>query len=301
MALIANFPQKYLDEHIQWHTEQMNRMPMGTRPGSPGYGDDFLSFHEGFISRVVSDLTRNRGLDPGLFAPWIDLPDELKSLSTWPSVRDAYSRIVSRPYTFTTSDAFGLFLDSADGIHRWVHNLGGTALNDPSFSVFEQSPQSTTFYRWHGLITKWWERVRQELSWPRMVDWQQLLSGDVLPDNDIITATIEENALGQDPHAEPAVEFVLASDLWWWKELNVPDGETGSSWNIHTGAGGFWGGRRFNDSVALWAHQVRNGQILTFKKAKTLGLLSNTYKIGGLEQLPPLARVTFRWIQDSPS
>jgi hypothetical protein len=297
MALIPNFPQAYLDEHIQWHLDQMNRMPMGTNPGTPGYGDDFLTFHAGFISRVIEDLTRNRGLDPGLFAPWPDIPTDLKDLPSWPTVQGDYDRIANRPYTFDTSDSFGLFVDSANGIHRWVHNVGGAALNDPSFSVFETSPQSTIFYKWHGLIEKWTETVRQALTWPRTVDWQELLSGTQLPDNDIIVATIEENALQQDPSAEAAVEFVIASDLWWWKELNVPDGETGSSWNIHTGAATF-GGRRFTDSVALWAHQVHNGQLLTFSKAKTFALLSNTYRLGGLDRLPPLSRVTFRWTQD---
>src|SRR5438067_879331 len=91
MVLIANFPQTYLDEHRNWHMNQMNRMPIDKdHPGSPGYGDDFLNFHQGFISDVIWHLTQERGLDPGLFAPWPDIPAELKALSGWGSVQADY-------------------------------------------------------------------------------------------------------------------------------------------------------------------------------------------------------------------
>jgi hypothetical protein len=294
---IANFPQKYLDEHEAWHESQRDRIPTRDRPGAPGYGDDFLSFHQRFITRVAADLIADRGLDPGLFAPWPDIPAELKADTAWPRVNADYDRIVSRPYTFETTDTFGLFLDAADGLHRWVHRNAAAALKDDSFADFHRSPESTLFYRWHGLITRWTEAVRQELTWPRRIDWEQLRDpGTRLPDGDLIVATVAENALPQAPAAEAAVDVWLHSELWYWKELNVPDGE-GSDWNIHTGAGTF-GGRRFDDSVALWAHQVHNGQVLTFKKAKTLGLLSNTYILGQLDRLPPLSRVTFDWRED---
>jgi hypothetical protein len=293
---IDNFPQSYLDEHHTWHDSRTNRSPTATTPGVAGYGDDFLAFHQGFIARVAADLIA-RGRDPGLFAPWSDIPDELKALNAWPQVASDYDRIVNRPYTFASTDAFGLFLDAAPGLHRWVHKYAAAAPEDDVFADIHRSPESTLFYRWHGLITRWTDAVQQELTWPRRIDWEQLREpGTLLPDGDVIVATVEENALPQDPAAEAAIEIVLHSELWWWKELNVPDGE-GSSWNIHTGAGTF-GGRRFTDSVALWAHQVHNGQVLTFKKAKTLGLLSNTYILGRLDRLPPLSRVSFDWRQD---
>jgi hypothetical protein len=128
--------------------------------------------------------------------------------------------------------------------------------------------------------------------WPYEVGWVEL-RGTMLDDGDIISAEITENV------ARPeVVEFALASNLWWWKELNVPDGETGSSWNIHTGAVWF-GGRRFEDRTALWAHQVHNGQFLSFRKAKTFGLVSTTYLLGQLNVLKPGSRVTFRWLRDT--
>jgi hypothetical protein len=128
--------------------------------------------------------------------------------------------------------------------------------------------------------------------WPYELDWAELAGSTLLDDGDFIVAQIDQNLVSPD-----VVELVLASELWWWKELNVPDGETGSSWNIHTGA--LWhGGRQFSDTVGLWAHQVRNGQMLSFRKAKVGGLVSTTYLLGGLERLPPGSRATFRWLRD---
>ncbi|MFF3584980.1 hypothetical protein [Streptomyces mirabilis] len=128
-------------------------------------------------------------------------------------------------------------------------------------------------------------------AWPYEITWSELLAANVLDDGDVVHATIDPGAV-----PESVVEITLASDLWWWKEINVPDG-LGSAWDIHTGAGTF-GGRRFRDTVGLWADQVHNGQWLTFRKAKTVGLLSDTYLLRGLERLPAGSRVTFTWLKD---
>lgn len=128
--------------------------------------------------------------------------------------------------------------------------------------------------------------------WPYDVGWAELEIGQLLDDGDVIRASIQPNVVSPE-----VVEFRLLSELRWWKEINVPDGETGASWNIHTGA--VWaGGRRLQDSVGLWASQVRNGQRLSFRKAKTLGLVSTTYTVGQLERLQGGTRVTFQWLRD---
>jgi hypothetical protein len=165
------------------------------------------------------------------------------------------------------------------------------------FSDFETSPKRTLFYNWHGLIDAWLGRWEIDNSgWPRTIDWLQLSAGATLADGDVITATITPEALPpQLP--EDAVDFVLSSALPWWKEVNVPDGESGSSWDIWTGYNWITG-QRSTDSVALWARQVHNGQTLRFGKAKTLGTLSWTYRLAHLEVLPPRSRVTFTWTSD---
>jgi hypothetical protein len=61
-VLISNFPQSFLDEHTAWHHSH----PPVT---SPGYGNEFLYYHRGFISKVIPHLVNNLNLDPALSFP----------------------------------------------------------------------------------------------------------------------------------------------------------------------------------------------------------------------------------------
>lgn len=107
-------------------------------------------------------------------------------------------------------------------------------------------------------------------------------------DGDRIDFTVERGVVGSD-----VVEFVLAlgPGITWKKVLNMPDGG-GSSWDIVAeGAGGA-------ASNSLWAGQVNNGQVLTFRKAKFLGFLADVYTLGNLQGLTPGSRATFHWMTD---
>jgi len=119
--------------------------------------------------------------------------------------------------------------------------------------------------------------------------WSAQPSGQLYtPDGDRIDYAVEHGAVGQD-----VVEFVLTlgPGVSWKKILNMPDGE-GSNWDIVAeGAGAA-------SSNGLWAHQVQNGQSLTFKKAKFLGSMCEVYKLGDLGGLAPGSRVTFCWAKD---
>ncbi|WP_372672732.1 hypothetical protein [Amycolatopsis kentuckyensis] len=111
----------------------------------------------------------------------------------------------------------------------------------------------------------------------------------LLADDDLINVSIEADTVAPD-----AVEFrlVAGEGITWWKGLYVPDGEPhGSGWEIWTE------GTRTSDSVALWAHQVNNGQDIELRKAKFL--TQYRYALGGLDRLAPGSRVTFQWTQDS--
>lgn len=119
------------------------------------------------------------------------------------------------------------------------------------------------------------------------IDWSVFNAGPTW-DGDLIDAVIEPNAVPAD-----TVEFVLETTpaTRWWKALTVPDG-LGSSWEI-------WAqDEKHSDRVSLWADQVRNGQSLEFKKAKSLGIHTGMYLLGGLDRLTGGSRVTFRWVQD---
>ncbi|WP_305785563.1 hypothetical protein [Symbioplanes lichenis] len=117
--------------------------------------------------------------------------------------------------------------------------------------------------------------------------------GTPLDAGDYITACREDKALPGN-----VVEIWIHSDLWWFKRINVPDGE-GSSWDIWTGAP-WLGGRRFDMGIGLWAHQVNKLQYLTFLKAEGIGTLSAKYVLQvSPTWLPAGSRVTFNWISDS--
>ena len=118
--------------------------------------------------------------------------------------------------------------------------------------------------------------------------WAAMLLGLVLPDGDIIEATITYDAV------DPAtVEFVLESgpQVTWWKAIRVYDAD-GNSTLIETQEG------RKRDSTSLPANQVSSVQPLVFHKAKFLGAKRIRYRLGDLGILPPGSRATFRWIRD---
>jgi hypothetical protein len=106
---------------------------------------------------------------------------------------------------------------------------------------------------------------------------------------DLITFTVEHYAV--DPQI---VEFRLVishTTSGWAKAIIMPDGQ-GSEWEIKAQGTGA------SASNALWAHQVHNGQVLTFRKPKGFGIWHDVIQIGFLEDLDPGDRVTFTWQKD---
>jgi hypothetical protein len=294
MPEIADLPEHFLKRHEEWHMANHDIQ-------KPGFGVGLLDFHRDLLVDVLNWM-RDSGRDTSDVQPWTAIPAELTGDVTFTPVRaEAVRRITQRAYTFRDLDDFGLFLTSDDrsrNLHLWFHDVTMALYRDPFVRPFATSPKSTYFYNFHGLIQQWRLDVERALQAPRVVDWEQLQAGERLYDNDVITAVITPDAMSPGPNGEAAVDFVLTSTLWWGKWLNVPDGEgTGANWTISTGAPWF-GGRKTVDSVALWAHQVRNGQVLTFSKAKALGVAWPVYQLGGLDRLPPHSRVTFTWVAD---
>jgi hypothetical protein len=291
---IADLPERFLVRHHHWHMDHLDIE-------ADGYGAALLDFHRDFVADVLAWM-RETGRDTSLVQPWSEIPAELVADVTFSSTRaEAVRRITERPYAFGDLDDFGLFLTSdsrSKNLHLWFHDVCQAVYRDTLVRPFETAPRSSYFYNFHGLIQRWRLAVEPNLRSPRTIDWEQLVAGEVLYDNDIINAAFTPNASSPGPNGESVVDFVLSSDLWWGKWLNVPDGEgTGASWTISTGAPWF-GPRKTTDSVALWAHQVRNGQTLTFSKAKGFGFAWPVYQLSGLDRLEPNSRVTFTWAQD---
>jgi hypothetical protein len=106
---------------------------------------------------------------------------------------------------------------------------------------------------------------------------------------DHISYVVEKNAVGAE-----AVEFRLVvgyTSSGWAKAIIMPDGE-GSQWVIEAQ------GRGASATNGLWAHQVKNGQVLTFRKPGFWGIWRDTIQIGYLEDLDPGDRVVFTWNKD---
>lgn len=90
------------------------------------------------------------------------------------------------------------------------------------------------------------------------------------------------------------VEFSLVighTSSGWAKVILMPDG-LGSEWEIRAQ------GRGASATNGLWAEQVKNGQVLTFRKPKGWGIWYDVVQIGFLGDLDPGDRVVFTWRRD---
>jgi len=121
--------------------------------------------------------------------------------------------------------------------------------------------------------------------------WANLPSGSFSTedDTDLIDYIVQKGV------ASPAVvEFSLVighTTSGWAKAIIMPDG-LGSQWAIVAQ------GRGGSASNGLWADQVKNGQVLTFRKPKAFGIWFDVVQIGFLGDLDPGDRVVFTWRHD---
>lgn len=121
--------------------------------------------------------------------------------------------------------------------------------------------------------------------------WANLPSGSFGTEDpdDHISYEVQKNAVPDD-----VVEFRLVvghTSSGWAKAIIMPDGE-GSQWVIEAQ------GRGASATNGLWAHQVKNGQVLTFRKPGFWGLWGDAIQIGYLADLDPGDRVVFTWNKD---
>ncbi|MDQ0057890.1 hypothetical protein [Paenibacillus harenae] len=154
MAKIPNFPQRLMDEHARWHMSHMNR---DVRSGD---GISFLRFHRRFLRKALR-WYKGQGLDHQRVTAWSRIPLAVKATPGWDSqLQEAEDRMVKRLGSFKSSDELGRFLLTSS-LHDSIHVLGSEVYGDPDFGVILRSPRSTLFYRWHGLIDRWWRKYQQ--------------------------------------------------------------------------------------------------------------------------------------------
>ncbi|MFF0738797.1 hypothetical protein ACFYVL_00160 [Streptomyces sp. NPDC004111] len=121
--------------------------------------------------------------------------------------------------------------------------------------------------------------------------WADLPNGTFATEDpaDLIDYRVEKKAV-----SDAVVEFTLFighTSSGWAKAIIMPDG-LGSQWEIRAQ------GRGASASNGLWAHQVKHGQVLTFRKPKGFGIWHDVIQIGFLGALDPGDRVVFTWRHD---
>jgi hypothetical protein len=121
--------------------------------------------------------------------------------------------------------------------------------------------------------------------------WANLPGGSFATEDsaDLIDYVVQKNAV-----SSAVVEFSLVighTSSGWAKAIIMPDG-LGSSWEIRAQ------GRGASATNGLWADQVHNGQILTFRKPKGFGVWHDVIEIGFLGDLDPGDRAVFIWRRD---
>lgn len=122
--------------------------------------------------------------------------------------------------------------------------------------------------------------------------WANLPSGSFGTEDpaDLIDYQVQQGAA-----ASNVVEFTLVighTTSGWAKAIIMPDG-LGSRWAITAQ------GRGASASNGLWADQVKNGQVLTFRKpTPPFGIWFDEIQIGFLDDLDPGDRVVFTWRHD---
>ncbi|WP_242281182.1 hypothetical protein [Bacillus cereus group sp. BfR-BA-01347] len=158
MPIIPNFPENLDHEHHAWH-EPSAHPNFPTRrilPPNPGAGLEFLQFHRDFIGKFHQWYDSQPFADQNAVAPWTSIPPELKVANAgWNSQWiDAERRILTNNPPFASADELGLFIEL--GIHnRFLHRASSIIYNEPIVGTFH-SPESTLFYKIHGLVDFWW-------------------------------------------------------------------------------------------------------------------------------------------------
>ena len=171
---IPDFPSDLGHLHHAWHMPwEHPELPTRLHPmGSPGGGREFLAFHRDFMT-VVLDWYRNHQFtedpfnDPtekmSLVTPWSLVPIEMQNLDkNWnvdwaPDVARLDPNPKNPPAApeFIDDDEIGFFIESR--IHNnFLHGAAATAFHDETVRPPGSSPNSTLFYKIHGLVQHWW-------------------------------------------------------------------------------------------------------------------------------------------------
>lgn len=169
MPTIPNYPQNLMDEHMNWHMNPgnpaaggraINPWPPGATEAAPGSGEEFITWHRGYITKFHAWYDTQAFADPAAVTPWHSVPSDLKMSSTgWPGAGNRFANAENRLTTdlgsFATADDLGRFIEW--NIHGWLHGAASAVHGEPQLGTF-MSPESTYFWQLHGLVDYWWSQ-----------------------------------------------------------------------------------------------------------------------------------------------
>jgi hypothetical protein len=143
---------------------------------------------------------------------WTSVPNNLKTANLgWTNQWAAdEQRLATNNPPFASDDELGRFIE--EGIHnQFLHSATAQAFNEPQVRTFH-SPESTLFYKIHGLVQHWWNICAFPIwSWDNLGKPTGVnVSGPMS-----VVTMMDTPTSGQRPHV-----FVQGSDgnLWcdWW-------------------------------------------------------------------------------------
>lgn len=146
---IPNFPQSFMDRHMNWHTATPADGGRTIPQGQPGSGAEFLDFHHQFIIDVKTWYGSQPGANLSKLVTWTQFPADLLAAHN-PELAN-YQAYAGDASNFTSEDALGIYVEHE---HNFVHGYIAALYNTPAFGGFD-SCKFFMFYQWHGLIDGW--------------------------------------------------------------------------------------------------------------------------------------------------
>ena len=128
---------------------------------------EFLTFHHSFMVQAFAWFATQTFSRPLDVSPWKAIPNELKipQLGWTEFLQAEEARILGADPQFASADQLGTFIEL--GIHNtWIHWATATYFNEEVVKSFH-SPQSTFFYKIHGLVDYWWSHWKIRGALPR--------------------------------------------------------------------------------------------------------------------------------------
>jgi hypothetical protein len=222
-----------IQQHIDWHTQpcSTNGQPQSGQVGvgrrCTKQGEDFLLWHRTYVHRLRAEFQR-QGRTEDITA-WYSLPSAMKSTANgWTTAlqtaeNNIFALTNAAGSRFASLDEFGTYLEGQ--YHNWLHGIAATAYGESVVSGF-MSPQSTYFFKIHGLIDWHLSRfLRGDFNWDGKSDLfvrnrNTGVNQFWLMNNTTVSSTVNTDSVGIDScnwyvGATPDITMDGTTDLIW--------------------------------------------------------------------------------------